>query len=122
MIGMRHTKEMGNLTEARLQSECYMFFHNNYPHLRGLYFEIFNNSFSACSGAKHKAMGRIPGVGDSCLLLPNGCMPVFFEFKTDAGKQSEVQINWQILITSHGYKYFVIKSVDQFKSQLYLLL
>ena len=79
---------MNSKTENRLQQECYMWFHNTYPELRGLYFEIHNNAFSARSGMKHKAIGRIPGVADNCLLRPNGKGPVFFEFKTDKGKQS----------------------------------
>ena len=99
-----------------------MWFHNTYPELRGLYFEIHNNAFSARSGMKHKAIGRIPGVADNCLLRPNGKGPVFFEFKTDKGKQSEAQVIWQELITRHDYRYFIVRNIEQFKNlcQVYL--
>lgn len=140
------------MTEARLQQECYIWFHNTYPNLRGLYFKIKNEGNSginanfileriyfilknpsnfkiklneiiehckhsgAISGAKDKATGLIPGVADNCLLLPNGKGPVFFEFKTDIGKQSETQKDWQLLATSHNYLYFIVRSLPQFQS------
>lgn len=101
-------------TESRLMQDCYMWLHNSHPALRGLYFEIHNNAFSARSGAKHKAMGRVAGVADACLLLPNGRGPVFFEFKTETGKQSEVQKFWQIKVEDAGYSYYVICTQSEF--------
>jgi hypothetical protein len=109
-------------TEARLMQECYIFFHNNYPHLYGLYFEIHNNAFSARSGAKHKAMGRVPGVADACLLLPDEAGPVFLEFKVDRNKQSDVQINWETVIRLQGYKYHIIHSLTEFQNLLHTLI
>lgn len=104
------------ITENRLQQECYMWFHNYYPELRGLYFEIHNNANSARSGMMHKAIGRIPGVADNCLLLPNSLGVIFIEFKTGKNKQSEVQIKWEETVTVHGYLYKKVTSVDEFKS------
>lgn len=102
-------------TEARIQQDCFTWFHNTYPQYRGLYFEIHNNSFSARSGMKHKAIGRQPGVADNCLLLPGGAGPVFFEFKTPTGRQSEVQKIWSNLIKGEGYGYFIVTSLDIFQ-------
>lgn len=104
------------ITENRIQQECYMWLHNTYPELRGLYFEIHNNAHSAKSGMIHKAIGRQPGVADNCLLLPNGQGPVFLEFKTGSGKQSEAQKKWEAICKSAGYKYYVIRSLNDFKS------
>jgi hypothetical protein len=102
-------------TENRLHQECYIWLHNTLPHLRGLYFEIHNNAFSAVSGARHKAIGRIAGVADNCLLLPFGAGPVFFEFKTEIGKQSEKQKEWQDLVMRNDYMYHVVRSLEEFK-------
>ena len=105
-------------TEARIQQDCFTWFHNTYPEYRGLYFEIHNNAFSARSGMKHKAIGRQPGVADNCLLLPGGDGPVFFEFKTPTGRQSEVQMIWAELIREHKYNYFIVTSLRDFQSIL----
>ena len=101
-------------TEARLMQDCYLWLHNTYPKLHGLYFEIANNAFSVQSGIKHKAIGRIAGVADSCLLIKKTV--VFFEFKTEIGRQSLAQKNWQTLIESAGYKYFIIRLLSEFKN------
>jgi len=92
-----------------------MWLNNTYPSLRGLYFEIHNNAFSAKSGMKHKAIGRIPGVADNCLLVPDGGGAVFFEFKAEKGKQSEVQREWQRLVNKNGYGYFVVRTQCDFE-------
>ena len=93
---------------------------NNYPAQRGLFFRIKNEGTSKISGAIGKATGIIPGVADMCFLSPSGA--IFLEFKTEIGKQSESQIKWESLISSTGYKYFIIHSLTQFQSCLNLLL
>lgn len=109
---------MSNKTENRLQQDCYMWLHNQFPYLRGLYFEIHNNAFSAQSGMRHKAIGRIAGVADNCLLLPNGAGVCFFEFKTINGKQSPEQVEWMKKVRDAGYLYFLINSETQFKAAI----
>jgi hypothetical protein len=106
------------LTESRLMQNCYMWIHNTYPQLRGLYFEIHNNAFSAREGARHKAMGRIAGVADACLLLPAGRGVIFFEFKSDHGRQSIEQKEWQKKIQDAGYYYYIINSETQFRAAI----
>ena len=84
--------EETNISELRLQQICYMHFNNTYPNLRGLFFRIKNEGTNRISGAIGKATGIIPGVADSCLLVPNS-KACFIEFKTPKGKQSEIQKN-----------------------------
>ena len=103
-------------TENRIQQDCYTFLHNQHIHLRGLYFEIHNNAFSAQSGMRHKAIGRIAGVADNCLLLPAGRGIVFFEFKTEDGKQSPEQKNWETIVKFNGYKYYLVRDLETFKT------
>jgi hypothetical protein len=106
---------MQPVTELRLQQMCFMFFWNQYPQYRGLLFRIKNEGTSRISGAVGKATGIVPGVSDMCLLRPDGKGPVFLEFKTEKGKQSESQKNWQGIIWVAGYSYQIIRSLDQFK-------
>lgn len=107
-------------SEARLMQDCYMWFHNTYPHMRGLYFQIKNESTSKITGARAKATGVVPGVSDACLLIPHKS-PTFIEFKTETGKQSKVQAEWESLITISGYHYVIIHSLSQFQNLCKLL-
>jgi hypothetical protein len=113
------TGDGAGYSESRLQQECYMHLHNHYPHMRGLFFEVHNNANSAISGTVHKAMGRVAGVADMCMLIPaRGAMPgrvIFVEFKTSTGRQSPKQIAWQATVERAGFQYVVIRSVDEFR-------
>lgn len=100
-------------TEARLQQECYIYFNNTYPHLRGLFFKIKNEGTNKITGARDKATGLVAGVADSCLLINKTA--VFIEFKTETGKKSQAQKEWEKIINEAGYQYFIIRSIDQFK-------
>lgn len=100
-------------TEARLQQNCYMWFHNSYPNLRGLFFRIKNEGTNAISGARDKSLGVIAGVSDVCLLVNKTA--VFIEFKTPIGRQSLSQKIWETKVKSEGYQYFIIRSETEFK-------
>jgi len=101
-------------TELRLQQECFMWFTNKYPSLRGLFFRIKNEGTNRISGAIGKATGIIPGVADSCLLIPNG-PACFVEFKIPTGKQSKIQLEWGSKVDESGHLYFIIRTLDSFK-------
>lgn len=101
-------------TELRIQQSAYIFLHNTYPHLRGLFFRIKNEGTNRITGARDRASGLIPGVADSCLLIPGG-KTVFIEFKTDKGKQSVVQLAWQAKVEAAEFSYYVVRSLDEFK-------
>jgi hypothetical protein len=40
---------------------------------------------------------------------------IFIEVKNDTGKQSEKQKDFQKLIEAQGFKYFLVRSLDEFK-------
>ena len=101
-------------SEQRLMQEAYMYFHNTYPNMRGLFFRIKNEDHNRITGARNKATGVIPGVADSCLLVPGG-NAIFIEFKIPCGKQSENQLDWEARVVTNGYKYYIIRSLDEFK-------
>jgi hypothetical protein len=102
------------MTEQRLQQEVFMYFHNHYPKHRGLFFRIKNEGTSKISGAIGKATGIVPGVSDMVLLVPPG-KTLFLEFKTDTGRQSPAQREWEKTVTTAGFEYHIIRSLDRFK-------
>jgi len=104
------------MTESRLQMECFVWHWNTYPNQRGLFFKIKNEGTNKITGARDKATGLIAGVADSCLLI-NGTA-VFIEFKTETGKQSPKQKEWQFQIEKAGYMYFVVRSLGHFENIL----
>lgn len=101
------------MTEQRIQQDCYMWFHNTYPHLRGLFFRIKNEGTNKISGAIGKGTGIVPGVSDMILL--EGERTVLVEFKTPNGKQSPLQKYWQTVVEKRGYSYHLIHSLEEFK-------
>jgi predicted type IV restriction endonuclease len=108
-------------TESRLQQDCYLWFHNTFPQYRGLFFEINNNSENAREGMRHRCLGRVKGVADTCLLAPGG-VTVFIEFKTETGVQSSAQKEWEIMATSTGHRYCIVRSEEEFKNLIYTYL
>lgn len=101
------------MTESRLQQECFIWHYNTYPSQRGLFFRIKNEGTNRISGARGKATGIIPGVADMCLLSLKGA--IFLEFKSETGKQSQKQKEWQELIRRNSYQYYIIRTLDEFK-------
>jgi hypothetical protein len=65
---------------------------------------------------QRKAVGLIPGVSD-CLFIWRG-RTYCFEFKTPTGRQSQAQIEWQRKVTYQGMDYYIIRSLEQFQSNM----
>lgn len=114
---IRHHSE----PESRLQAECFSWFWNTYPEYRGLMFHVPSegNRSSRIDGGRRKAMGIVAGVADLIFLLPrHGYHGLCIEMKTDIGKQSDKQKEWQKKVTDQGYDYIVIRSLEVFKIYL----
>jgi hypothetical protein len=106
--------------EGRVQSQCYQYFHNTYPQYRGLYFAVPNENSrvdsNSATGAIRRAMGVTSGVSDTLMLIPKREYHGFcIEYKTEIGRQSPTQIEWQRKVEEMGYKYAVVRSLEQFK-------
>ena len=43
---------------------------------------------------------------------------LLIEMKTDEGKQSQHQKEWQQKITGDGYKYVIVRSLEEFQNQI----
>jgi len=101
------------MTENKLQNQCYLHWHNTYPHLRGLLCYNLNNSRNLIDGNRNKAMGLQAGRADMVLYYRG--QAVHIEFKLPGESQSKAQREWQDLIQSHGFRYEVVSSVEQFQ-------
>ena len=104
--------------EGRVQAECVQWFWNEYPQYRGLLFHCPNegNRSSKTDGAYRKALGLISGVSDLILLIPNKLHHALcIEMKTEVGRQSESQILWQSKVEAQGFRYEVVRSLEEFK-------
>jgi len=132
--------------EDRLQAEAYQWFHNTYPELRGLLnynlnnvtpilpsdarailkkFGILERVFGMIKkaagyfGMVAKAMGLQAGRSDMVLYLKGKAFMI--EWKTPKGKQQGKQKDWQELIEKQGFSYFIVRSLDEFKTLIQTL-
>lgn len=101
-------------SENRIQQECYMWFTNTYPELRGCLFAVPNGGGrSAREGQLLKETGTYAGVSDMLLMYQS--FTFCFELKNKFGVQSVKQKKWQAHIEKQGFKYFLVRSLDEFK-------
>jgi len=101
-------------TECKLQSECFIWHWNNFPEQRGLLFMNHNTPKDARNGAILKGMGLVKGVADMTYLSDFGA--ILIEFKTEEGKQSKDQKEWQKIVEYAGYKYVIVRSLKHFQN------
>lgn len=101
--------------EDRLQQKCVIWFKNNYQmHGKGLIFSVPNGGTRNIIEAKKlKETGLMAGVADLIVLYPNG-KTYFIELKTDTGKQSDKQIEFEKRVTELGFEYKLIRSLEEF--------
>lgn len=106
--------------EGRIQASCIVWFHNTYPQYRGLLFHCPNENDRADSnpiqGAIRKSLGVVPGVADLICLIPrSGHGALLIEMKDEHGKQRPAQVEWQKIVESQGYRYEVVRSLQEFQ-------
>jgi ATP-dependent exoDNAse (exonuclease V) beta subunit len=101
-------------SEAQIQSECFRWLWNEHPETRGLFFTINNNSEHVVRAMIRKSLGIVPGVADTVFLWKGNAY--FIEFKTNEGVLSKAQIEWHRKIINEMFLYFVVRSVDEFKT------
>ena len=110
--------------ESNLQKSCVLWFAYEYPLLRGLLFSVPNGAFLQGNKMqrikqwqKLAAEGAVKGVSDLILMIPNKTHHALcIEVKTMNPKtyQSKEQKQWERMVTAKGYKYVVVRSVDEF--------
>lgn len=102
--------------EHRLQVQCVTWFRYQYPRLRMLLFSVPNGGYRLIKTATlMKQEGQLRGVSDLILLFPNSKYHALcIEMKTETGRQSIEQKNFQSAVEEAGYKYAVCRSLDDF--------
>lgn len=98
----------------RLQQNCYKWFHNTYPSLRGLMWHNWNNPANARQGAYLKSIGLQAGVFD--LLFYFNKTLYGFDIKVGRDKYSQGQKNWKQKVEEQGGYCMEIRSEEEFKS------
>lgn len=111
------TKRKRKDKEHQIQCSCVKWFSLKYPQLRGRLFAVPNGAKrDTITAAKLKREGTMAGVSDLILLKSNKRYgALLIEMKTEKGRQSEKQRQWQKQITADNeYKYIVCHSLDEF--------
>ena len=105
-----------NAHEHRIQVACVRWFALQWRQYDGLLFAVPNGgNRDKVTGAIMKAEGITAGVSDLLLLVPShGYHGLCIEMKTEKGRQSAEQKQWQKKVDAQGYRYAVIRSLDQF--------
>lgn len=107
------SKQACNLSEIQAQSKAFVNLWNARPDLRGRVFAINNNSQNSIKGAMNKAMGVQAGVSDMCFLKPEGKV-IWIEWKTEIGKQSNEQKEFERLCIQLGHEYVIVRNENEF--------
>jgi hypothetical protein len=100
------------MSEAKLQSDCYLWFHQQYPEYRGLLCYNLNNSRSKIQAMTDRSLGLQPGRSD--LVLYYKSIAYMLEAKTQTGKQEPNQKVWQAKIVNAGFTYQIFRSKEEF--------
>lgn len=113
------------MTEARIQAQIVQWYTNTYclrHHTpRCLILSIPNGGTrNPIEAMGMKAQGLLPGASDLIVVhttptVYSGCM-LWIEVKAEAGRQGPEQIEFQARIEALGYRYEIVRSLDQFKA------
>lgn len=102
--------------ESNLQMACKKYFDLHHPNFAPLLFAVPNGGKRNLNTARiMKAEGVVAGVADMILLVSNSQFNALcIEFKTEKGKQTENQRNWQRVAENNGSKYVIIRTFEEF--------
>jgi len=102
-------------SEARIQSECFIWFNNTFPHLRKLLYHVPNGELrDKVTAAKLKAMGVVSGVSD--IVFHYRSRTYFFEFKKPGvGRASQDQKDFIEAIERQGFCAWLVDEQKQFE-------
>ena len=103
------------MTEDQIQAQAFRWHWNNYPDQRKLLFSVPNGGLrNPREAQKLKSTGVVAGVSDLIFLYKGKCYLI--EMKTEKGTQQANQKEWEVLVKSHGFDYFICRSLEQFQS------
>lgn len=102
--------------ESRTQRECVKWFRLQYPQFARLLFAVPNGGArNKVTASVLKAEGVTAGVADLILFAPcGGFHALCIEMKTETGRQSQEQKEWQREVENQGYKYVLCRTFEDF--------
>lgn len=102
--------------EHRLQVACVKWFRTQHEKLRPYLFAVPNGGRrDETTARKLKDEGVVAGVSDLILLIPNkDYHGLLIEMKTEKGRQSSSQEEWQAALEKQGYKYTICRTLYEF--------
>ena len=107
--------------ESKIQIQCKRWFDIQHKKNRKLLFAVPNGGHRGIVEAKiMKGEGVEAGVADMILLLPSplGYHALCIEFKTAKGRQSENQKIFQEVAEANGYRYVIVRSIEDFIQEI----
>jgi hypothetical protein len=108
---------MKTITENKIQQEIYLWFKLNYclpkHENRCMIFSVPNDSSNAVEQQRKVNTGLLAGVSD--LIVYIGTDTLHIEVKTSTGRQSDKQKDFENRVNLLGRKYFIVRSLDEFK-------
>lgn len=100
------------MSEDQIQQQIIIYYRNLF---KGLIFSVPNGGTRNLLEAKKlKATGLMAGVADIVILKPNA-ETIFVEVKKEKGVQSEVQKSFENKVKDLGFRYYIVRSLDEFK-------
>ena len=114
LAGKNKSRKKYRNDEHKLQVSMVNWFRLQYPSMRHNLFAVPNGGRrDASTGRRLKDEGVLAGVSDLILLKSNQHYgALLIETKTKKGTQRESQKEWESKITADGYKYVVVRSLD----------
>jgi hypothetical protein len=100
-------------SESKIQQEIVVWYRNNNLNNNNIIFSVPNEGKSAKEQMFKKATGLMSGVSD--LICINNGEVLFVECKDLKGKQSEKQKDFQKTIELQGFKYHLVRSLEEFQ-------
>ena len=104
-------------TENKIQQEIIIWFRNNFclknNDPRSAIFSVPNDSKDAKEQMRKIATGLMAGVSD--LICIHKGKVLFIECKDEKGRQSDKQKDFQSIVESQGFEYYLVRSLENFK-------
>lgn len=106
---------MNQKSEAKIQQEIVQFFRTNY-YQKGIIFSVPNERSGYAQMKVLLNTGLLSGVSDLIVVLEGKV--IFVEVKNYKGTQSAKQKKFQSNVESLGHKYYLVRTLDDFKNIL----
>ena len=107
-------------TEAKVQQEMVVWFRNHYQRKgidKGIIFSVPNERAGGFMAMKDLLLtGLLSGVSDLIVVLKEEIL--FVEVKNEKGKQSPKQKLFESQVNRLGYKYYLVRNLEEFKNIL----